>query len=452
MARVKLTWSASGSLAAMVLLGAATVSSAPSKATTAVPPMVPPGVTLVEVVRELSTSSAQLLWVRPGDADGRTLLVSSKDQPGVSNCVGECATEFPPLLAGTGAKPFGDWTLVRRQDGAMQWAYQSQPLYTWVKEQEPSELATNVGLTETANMKLAEGPVRPGSLMPPQGWQVARFLPGKSFVGPAGIDQAIVPSAQGVALTDFQGRTLYTFRGGVNADNQACSEEAGCEIRWQPVVAPALAVPVGDFSVVTRNDGSKQWAYKQQPLYRFSGDLMAGDAHGIGVDPKWSVALLMEGFRPADVSVVTLDGYGDTMAVKGFTLYTGSAFQKYWGGRNMRDSFKIAYYKGKRLGPNGCVDAECAKEWRPFLAPADARSHGFWEPIARPDGTKQWAYKGYALYTYAGDKAPGDHFGQATYAFAKLEGTPEDIKRSQMLEQITKASGGAGVYFNIAKP
>ena len=118
----------------------------------------------------------------------------------------------------------------------------------------------------------------------------------------------------------------------------------------------------------------------------------------------------------------------------------------------MRDSFKIAYYKGKRLGPNGCVDADCLTTWQPFLAPADAQPNGYWEPIARPDGTKQWAYKGYALYTNTSDKAPGEHYGQATYAFAKLEGTPEDVKRTQMLEQITRASGGAGVYFSVVRP
>jgi predicted lipoprotein with Yx(FWY)xxD motif len=260
-----------------------------------------------------------------------------------------------------------------------------------------------------------------------------------------------VPSSLGVALIDFNGRTLYTFDGDVKRDNQICSDK-GCEIRWLPVTAPALAVPVGDFSVVTRLDGSKQWAYKQQALYRFSNDLLAGDVRGAGVDPKFKPALLQEAFRPADVSVVFLDGYGATLAVKGMTLYTASAFQKYWGGRSMRDSFKIAYYKGKRLGPNGCVDADCLTMWRPFLAPVDAEANGYWEPIARPDGTKQWAYKGYALYTYAGDRAPREHYGQATYAFAKLEGTPEEIKRAQMLEQITRAGGGAGVYWSVVRP
>jgi predicted lipoprotein with Yx(FWY)xxD motif len=430
------------------LVGVARVSTAPNAG--APLPLVPAGVTVVEVVRELSTSSAQFLWARPGDAEGRTLLMSEADKPGISNCMGECAKEYPPLLALAGSKAFGEWTLIKRAEG-MQWAYQSHPLYTWVKEQEPSELGTNVGLTETANLKLAENPARAGSLMPQKGWSVARLNVTAGYTMPAGIEVALIPSALGVALTDFNGRTLYTFSGDVKLDNQTCSDK-GCQSRWIPVVAPEIGSAVSDFSIVTRADGSRQWAYKQQGLYRFAGDLLAGDVHGAGADPKFKPAMLMEAFRPADVSVAFLEGYGDSLIYKGKTLYVSTAFQKYWGGRNLRDSFKIAYVKGKRLGTNGCVDEECLKTWRPFTAPADAKPNGFFEPLARPDGTKQWAYKGYALYTYAGDEAAGEHNGQATYAFAKLEGTPEDMKRAQMLENITRAGGGAGVYWNVAKP
>jgi predicted lipoprotein with Yx(FWY)xxD motif len=414
-------------------------------------PIVPAGITLVEVVRELSASAAQVLWTRPGDAEGRTLLTRDQDRPGVSTCVDACATEFPPLAVREGTRPVGDWSIVQRPDGGKQWAFRSRPLYTWTKEAEPGEAATNVGLTETANLKLAENPQRPGSLMPPDGWQVARLDPVASIEMPDGIDARLVPSALGVILVDFNGFTLYAFSGDARRDEQTCSE-AGCSPTWLPVVAPVLAANVGDFSIVSRSDGSKQWAYRGQPLYRYTGDLMAGDVRGGAVDTRWRVAAIQEDFRPADVSVTRLDGYGDALSVNGRTLYSGSAFQKYWGGRNLRDSFKNSYVKGKKLGPNACVEAECLKEWQPLLAPANAVSTGFWEAIARPDGTRQWAYKGYALYTYAGDQRPGDHFGQATYAFAPLEGSEQDVKRAVMLAAITNAGGGAGIYWNIAKP
>ena len=68
------------------------------------------------------------------DAKGMTLYVFDKDSGGKSTCNGQCATNWPPLAAAAGATPTGDWTLVTRDDGAKQWAYQGKPLYTWVKD------------------------------------------------------------------------------------------------------------------------------------------------------------------------------------------------------------------------------------------------------------------------------------------------------------------------------
>ena len=124
----------------------------------------PPGVTLVEVVRELSASAAQMLWTRLGDEEGRTLLFAEDGRTGGAACVAACAGEFPPLLAPDGAEPFADWSLLRRADGRLQWAYQLRPLHTWSREEEPGAVATNVGLAETANLKLAERPEAAGAL------------------------------------------------------------------------------------------------------------------------------------------------------------------------------------------------------------------------------------------------------------------------------------------------
>ena len=417
----------------------------------AAPQTVPPGVTLVEVVRELQASAAQLLWTRLGDAEGRTLLCVADVQPGSVACVDECANEFPPLLAPTDAEPFGDWSPVRRPDGRLQWAYQARPLHTWSQEEEPGEVATNVGLAETANLKLAERGAEAGALMPPAGWQVARLEPARSIDVPAGIEARLVWSAQAVVLTDFEGFTLYALDGDAARDGQTCSER-GCERHWLPVMAPALALDVGNFSVVSRVDGSRQWAYRGRPLYRYPGDLLPGDAHGRAADERWSMAVLTENFRPPRVAVTALEGYGDALSLDGMTLYSGSAFEKYWGGRNLRDSFKNGYNRGKRLGGDACADAECLKMWRPFHTAADARSAGFWEVIRRRDGSRQWAYKGYAVYTYAGDEAPGQNRGQATYAFATLDGSPEEIERAVWLAELGGSYGGAGVYWNVAKP
>ena len=248
------------------------------------------------------------------------------------------------------------------------------------------------------------------------------------------------------------GFTLYAFDGDAADDDPGGCSGGGCETRWRPVAAPALALDVGDFSVASRADGSRQWAYRGRPLYRYRGDLLPGDAHGRDADPRWRLAVLTEVFRPSRVAVTALEGYGDALSHGGMTLYSGSAFQKYWGGRNLRDSFKNAWHRGRRLGGDACADEDCLALWRPFPAPADARSTGFWEVIERGDGTRQWAYKGYALYTYADDEAPGQNRGQATYSFARPDGGPDDIERAVWLAELGDTYGGAGVYWNVAKP
>jgi hypothetical protein len=61
---------------------------------------------------------------------------------------------------------------------------------------------------------------------------------------------------------------------------------------------------------------------------------------------------------------------------------------------------------GIAIRTGGC-DAACLKVRRPLLAPADAQSKGDWMVYTRPDGSKQWAFKGFALYSYTGDTRPG---------------------------------------------
>jgi predicted lipoprotein with Yx(FWY)xxD motif len=70
---------------------------------------------------------------------GMTLYTFTRDAPGVSNCNGRCAALWPPFRAPPGAQGFAPWSVVRRADGTMQWAYQGQPLYTYSKDRGPGE-------------------------------------------------------------------------------------------------------------------------------------------------------------------------------------------------------------------------------------------------------------------------------------------------------------------------
>lgn len=52
------------------------------------------------------------------------------DRAGRSFCNEGCDSAHPPILAPAGSKPMGDWTVIRRDDGLLQWAYRGQPVYT----------------------------------------------------------------------------------------------------------------------------------------------------------------------------------------------------------------------------------------------------------------------------------------------------------------------------------
>lgn len=72
-------------------------------------------------------------------ANGMTLYIFDKDEPGVTNCYEQCAINWPPLIANEGDMAEGDYTLVERTDGGMQWAYKGMPLYLWIKDANPGD-------------------------------------------------------------------------------------------------------------------------------------------------------------------------------------------------------------------------------------------------------------------------------------------------------------------------
>lgn len=74
------------------------------------------------------------------DAKGMTLYTFDRDTtPGKSACNGQCAQNWPPLMAAADAKSMGDWSVITRDDGAKQWAYKGKPLYGWTKDQKPGD-------------------------------------------------------------------------------------------------------------------------------------------------------------------------------------------------------------------------------------------------------------------------------------------------------------------------
>jgi len=88
-------------------------------------------------------------------------------------------------------------------------------------------------------------------------------------------------------LTGPNGMTLYTF---LRDGNNESSCVKACAENWPPFKAGAGATAKGDWTLVARDDGSKQWAYKGKPLYFWSRDKKPGDRTGDKVNGTWFIA------------------------------------------------------------------------------------------------------------------------------------------------------------------
>lgn len=90
-------------------------------------------------------------------------------------------------------------------------------------------------------------------------------------------------------LTGNNGMTLYTFDKDVSgAGKSACN--GPCATNWPPLFVADGESAAGEYTVVNRDDGRKQWAFKGKPLYYWTKDQKPGDATGEGFNGVWRVA------------------------------------------------------------------------------------------------------------------------------------------------------------------
>jgi len=92
----------------------------------------------------------------------------------------------------------------------------------------------------------------------------------------------------GGMLVNTSGMTLYTFDPDVAGSGKSMCN-GPCATLWPPAIAAADAKPEGELSIVTRDDGTKQWAYKGKPIYLYSADKKAGDMTGDNFKNVWHV-------------------------------------------------------------------------------------------------------------------------------------------------------------------
>ncbi len=69
-----------------------------------------------------------------------SLYYYTKDGAGVSNCYGECAANWPPVVLDANAQLGENYSLIARTDGTMQAAFKGKPLYRYIGDKDVGDI------------------------------------------------------------------------------------------------------------------------------------------------------------------------------------------------------------------------------------------------------------------------------------------------------------------------
>jgi len=89
--------------------------------------------------------------------------------------------------------------------------------------------------------------------------------------------------------------------------------------------------------------------------------------------------------------------------------------------------------KDVAAGEPTCLE-ECAATWFPLEVPAGANQVGRWSIAERPDGVRQWVYRGKPLYTYVMDTFPGARLGDGESRIWHLAFEPISVPAAMKLQ------------------
>ena len=202
-------------------------------------------------------------------------------------------------------------------------------------------------------------------------------------------------------LASSRGLTLYYYtEDKPGSGKSVCT--GSCASAWPPLAAPVRApagvrLP-GPLGMIIRPGGGAQVTINGYPIYTYAGDKAPGQAAGNGIEGVWHVVKIRSGTAASQTAAlkVARTSAGTVLASsRGLTLY---------------------YYTEDKPGSGKSVcTGSCASAWPPLAAPvrapAGVRLPGPLGMITRPGGLRQVTINGYPIYTYAGDKAPGQASG-----------------------------------------
>ncbi|MCY4565093.1 MAG: hypothetical protein OXE40_11545 [Gammaproteobacteria bacterium] len=311
-----------------------------------------------------------------------------------------CVNRWRPYRAGPDAVTQGDFGIVERPDGVRQWAFDGSPLYTSTRDLAPGDVNGTMGFGSYGRWRT----------VPVETW----FPPGVGLVRKV---QGLLLASEDDGLLFAPGAATETGAGAGNSD-------------WLPVSAPELARPGDEFTIVDRADGSRQWAFRGQALYRPRADLPRHRIQRIVESGRWQ-PLVFQPARPRPefvtmhMSVPEIGWvYGDA---EDQTLYVFYCFDRAPDGLHCDEPGDAAAHRSAVCG----TGEQCAREWRPVSARPDQLAKGNWgvadvphPPFADPTGAygegvptvRAWTWFGRPVYTFAGDRIPGDVLGHTIEA------------------------------------
>lgn len=82
---------------------------------------------------------------------------------------------------------------------------------------------------------------------------------------------------------------LYTYAADTSSQSHCID---ACAKQWPPLYANKEDTARGDFTIIQRPDGKKQWALTGKPLYYWANDIETGKAEGGKIDERWKPFLV----------------------------------------------------------------------------------------------------------------------------------------------------------------
>ena len=253
----------------------------------------------------------------------------------------------------------------------------------------------------------------------------------------------------GMVLTTLTGMTLYTYRldeatpGKSRCTNTRYTMQNGrqfgqvplpaaqtrktCADKRPPFLAAADASPAGDWSLIDRGGGVKQWAFKGSPLYTSIKDRKPGDVNGEGGVANftvWGAALAPLDFPP---------GFKLSRREEGLVLTASDGRPAY-------------VRRGARLQR---ASAGSPQLLQPIIAPSFGKASGKWT-IADLGGVKQYAYDGEPLYVLPEGYTDADaeqEGGWATAVFRRARAVPAQFgTRTTLVGKVYTTDKGMTLY------